>query len=428
MKRVITITILSLFVTYIVGQEQTILEQEIKNIFKELAVSTNKTQKLWDKNLYGHLLLIDPETREIYANMPDSAKELKLINGIYEGNYPKNKNFANTSVHWNGDNWSIVLLPLPTNKYDRISLLAHERFHVIQSDLGFTTSEGDNQHLDTKEGRIYLRLELEALKQALTYSQKQEILKHLTNAFIFRSYRQSHFRGSKLQENNLELNEGLAEYTGEVTSGRPDKEKSTHFINSIDKFMKNATFIRSFAYQTIPVYGYLLDKTQKGWNKKVNSDTNLTDFFENAFQIVLPDDLQNVVDSLAYSYNYALINNEEVKREDEMIQRIADYKQRFVEQPHFDITLEKMNISFNPMNLISLAEKGTVYPTLNITDNWGVLSVTNGALLSSDWRKISISNPKNMDGNKLSGDGWTLILNEGYIVTIKDGSFRLKKQ
>lgn len=52
-----------------------------------------------------------------------------------------------------------------------------------------------------------------------------------------------------------------------------------------------------------------------------------------------------------------------------------------------------MNVSFDPRNIIPVEDKGTVYPQIRVTDNWGILEVTKGALMSPNWDKISVSSP-----------------------------------
>ena len=55
---------------------------------------------------------------------------------------------------------------LPTPRHRREFML-HELFHRIQPDLGLITLSGQNAHLDTVEGRVWLRLEWRALARAL---------------------------------------------------------------------------------------------------------------------------------------------------------------------------------------------------------------------------------------------------------------------
>lgn len=427
MKRIFFIVLMFISINSFGQEKKTIPIEDFNACFQETEVAAKKSRNIWGINIYGPIMLINPGTREIYANNQDSLGELKRHGRIYTGVFPKNENIANTFVHWNGTDWATVMLPLPKNKYDRISLLIHERFHAVQSKLGFIQSNGDCAHLDSKDGRIYLRLELEALKKAVLASSKSEINEHVTNAFIFRKYRQSLFPESDIQENKLELNEGLAEYTGEAGCGRPEKQKAGHFTRNIDASMLNPTFIRSFAYQTIPVYGYLLDKKQHGWNRRIYNNTNLTDFLIDAFQVKLPVNLKDAVSELADFYSGGVITNEETIRDENRKNLVVEYKSRFIERPHFEIKFEKMSISFDPRNIMPLEDKGTVYPNINVIDQWGVLHVTDGALMSPDWKKITVTNPTDMDGNKLSGKGWTLELNKGYSVIITDGNFGLKK-
>lgn len=197
-----------------------------------------------------------------------------------------------------------------------------------------------------------MRLELEALKKAVQSSVTKEEMVHIRNALTFRKYRHSLFPGADSTENLLELNEGLAEYTGAIISGRNKKQTVVHFEKSIREFFSNPTFVRSFAYQTIPVYGYLLYSTKKNWNKNISIKTNLTDYFIEAFNVSIPYDLQNTVETISNQYNGQIIIAEETEREERTKQIIAEYKSKFIEQPHMEIHLEQMNISFNPGNII----------------------------------------------------------------------------
>jgi hypothetical protein len=90
-----------------------------------------------------------------------------------------------------------------------------------------------------------------------------------------------------------------------------------------------------------------------------------------------------------------------------------------------------MNVSFDPGNLIPLENYGTVYPNLRITDNWGILTVEGGALLSSDWTKVIVTVPEESNTNKVRGKGWTLELKSDQYVIIRDeasSNYYLKKK
>lgn len=398
--------------------------------FQEIKNKTSKAYKLWNVDLYGGILLVDTKTREVYSNQPDPKNELKPQGNIYVGKLPENINVANTSVKWNDKIWAMIMLPLPKDEYDRINLLAHELFHKEQSSLGFIQNNKESNHLDSKEGRIYLRLELEALKKAVIANSQKEQKRHLTNAFVFRKYRNSLFPQSEVIENDLELNEGIAEYTGFMVSNRDKKRIAEHFITTTDAFLKNPTFVRSFAYVTIPMYGYLLSEKDQYWNQEVSSKTNLTDFFLQHLKIKTPTDLKAAVDKNAKEYNGSLISNEEEIRESIIKKQIENYKLKLIDQPHLVINFENMNVSFDPRNILPIEDKGTVYPNIKVNDNWGILTVENGALMSSNWNKINVSAPTKISDQEVEGDGWTIKLKENYMVKKdeKTGNYILLKK
>lgn len=429
MKQPILTLLSFLLLQSVLGQEKQALEKNIPVIFNEIKTETKKSYSLWNKDLYGPILLVDPKTRQVFANEADTAGILKQNEDLFTGTLPDPINIANTAMRFAGKSWAMIMLPLPQNKEDRNNLLAHELFHTIQPSLGFALNNPENNHLDKKDGRVYLRLELEALKKAVQSSFKNELHRHLASALTFRKYRHLCYKGADTTENLLEMNEGLAEFTGFIVSGRTKEQAKVHFVNGIHTFFTNPTFVRSFAYQTIPVYGYLLYGKNKNWNKEINPKTNLTNYFIKAFNINTSANLKAAVESLADSYNGKTILQEETAREEKAQKLIAEYKLRFIEQAHFTIKFEKMNVSFDPRNIIPIEDKGTVYPNIRVTDLWGVLTVEKGALMSANWDKISVTNPVKVEEKRIIGEGWTLELNEGYALEKDDsGNFKLKRE
>ena len=156
---------------------------EYTPIFNEINEILNRHSKFWDTKLYGPILLVNPTTREFISNQDTST--------ITKGILPDSVTIANTTVFWNSKQWAMITLPLPQNKLERNNLIIHELFHSMQHKIGFNKlNEANNQHLDTYQGRILLKLELEALKKALLNTTKDTVNKHLKNAFIFRLKRQ----------------------------------------------------------------------------------------------------------------------------------------------------------------------------------------------------------------------------------------------
>ncbi|HZY36440.1 MAG TPA: hypothetical protein VFE53_07325 [Mucilaginibacter sp.] len=128
-------------------------------------------------------------------------------------------------------------------------------------------------------------------------------------------------------------------------------------------------------------------------------------------------------------YNGQEIFAQESMREAVMKKQSQIYTSEFVEQPHFELKFKKMGISFQYKNLMPPAGIGTVYPHLRVVDNWGILTVDKGALLSSDWTKVNVSIPLTITKEKIAGDGWTLELNSNYTIRkdIFDNNFYVTK-
>jgi|AGTN01.2.fsa_nt_gi hypothetical protein len=431
MKYLIGIWLMSVFVEAVSAQLSQVSADSISLYFRQVEEATGRYEGLWDKDIYGPILLVDPQTREIYANEPDEKGTLFRENDIYRGILSKEVPISNTDVQWNGKHWAMVMLPLPKNRYDRIDLITHELFHCAQPSLGFVMGREENNHLDDREGRISLRLEMAALEAALKARRFNQAEEHLRNALIFRKYRHQLYRGSETSENKLELLEGLATYTGQMMSGRDKWELREYLIRRINAFEKMPTFVRSFAYETVPVYGFFLYQKDNQWNKKIDSETDLTELFSEAFGMDRRILLQAYVKQVAEDYNGRWIADGETKREISNSARLDIYREKFFDRPHLEIRLEDMNMSFNPQNLIPLDEdEGTVYPTISISDNWGILTVNKGgALLRSDWRWVILSEPIEITEKKITGDGWIIELNKGYYVEkTPQGNYLMSKK
>jgi hypothetical protein len=419
MSKFLTIILLLLNPLTSIGQIQT-LEDTLSNYLDETREVTFANKELWGLDLYSPILFVNPNTRIVYANDVDVDGILKKSRRLYIGELPKSTNIANTALTWGGKRWAMIMLPLPNDKHDRLNLITHELFHRAQPQLNFDLNNADNNHLDRKDGRIYLRLELEALKSAILGGPGKTRQTHISNALTFRRARYQLYPKADSTENLLELNEGIAEYTGLVLSGRNDQQILRNITEALSQFLNNKTFVRSFAYQTTPIYGYLLSKSKRYWNKEISAQTNLSDYFQSSFKIKTPSNALEKATTVLKVYNGELIINEETKREELNIQLVKSQIEKFITNQHFELQFEKMNVSFDPRNIISLDKFGTVYPTIRVTDNWGILTVQNGALMSPNWNKITITEPTETTSNIVKGDGWTLELNVDLYTIRKD--------
>jgi hypothetical protein len=84
-------------------------------------------------------------------------------------------------------------------------------------------------------------------------------------------------------------------------------------------------------------------------------------------------------------------------------------------------------VQFNPSNLQPLGDAVTVYPTIRVSDDWGVIEGTNGALMKPDWSALVVAAPSSTAGSSIAGDGWTLELKPGWTIVpdARSGDFSL---
>lgn len=401
----------------------------VASLFEAVESATLHYSSLWNRDLKAPLLLVDPQNRSVFANSPDFQGILHACENIYTGTLPPDVVLANTATEWAGRRWAMVLLPLPDTFADCIRLVTHELFHVHQPALGFDLSNPDNPHLNQEIGRVSLRLELAALQKALQCSTLENQKTHILHALLFRLYRYALYPQARSTENSLDLNEGLAEYTGNCIAEQSPSETIQHFQKSGQQFLNNPSFSRAFAYQTLPIYGYLLKQHKPYWNQEITQSTDLTDYLIKAFEIKFPAD-QDSARALALSlYDGQRIFEEEQAKTRTYQQRVSDYREKLFECPHFSIPLTQMNLSFDPRNVIVVEDLGTIYPTLEMVAPWGAVTVNNGALINPDKTQLSLALPLIQVEDGVRGDGWMLEIAVGYEVRqdIRTGHYVLKK-
>jgi len=236
------------------------------------AICRSDLAKLWGISLCGPMLFVDPTTRSVVANQADREGILKRQGSVFVGVLPKEVNTANTATKWAGVYWTEILWPLPNQAESRRRLIAHELYHRIQDQVvKVSQSESGNSHLDTLEGRYLLQLEWNALAKALQAISPEERDSAARDVLLFRARRYQLFSSANRDESSLELNEGLAEYTGVVLANASPDEQIQAALHDIETHRGDPTFVRSFAYATGPAYGLLLDQMRPQWRKDIRS-------------------------------------------------------------------------------------------------------------------------------------------------------------
>ncbi|HEY7473303.1 MAG TPA: hypothetical protein VIE68_13265 [Gemmatimonadota bacterium] len=402
-----------------IAQEPPIDLAEAHRAFETAAIASDLDDaRLWGVRLFGPVLLVDPATRFVVADRPDPESRLESRADVWVGTLPESINPANTAVDWAGLRWTMVLWPTPSIPHARNRLLLHEMFHRIQEDVGLAANNPMNSHLDSKDGRTWMRLEMRALAEALTHegSARQAAIR---DALDFRARRRSLFPGAGPDEDALERNEGMAEYTGLVLSGLPAGALADRAAVGLEQQEGRETFSRSFAYATGPGYGVLLDESGKPWRTSLVEGASLSDLLEAAYA---PERSRVPPEGRIAWYDGDRVIAIETAREAARVAREAELRARFVAGPVVRVSPgSDFAFSFDPNDAESLEGLGTVYGATRIVDGWGVLEVTSGGALFlrnlEGWiTGVVVPAPAGAAAPPTAGEGWALDLAEGWIV------------
>lgn len=391
------------------------------------ALSDRDDGSLWGKPLYGPMMFVDPQSRMIVADRPDAQSKLQPEGDVCVGTLPPEQTIANTAVRFAGDHWTMVVWPPPRDRDSRGLLLIHELWHRIQDDLGFPSTGPANAHLDTANGRIWMRLEWAALRKALQ-SDGSARIDAIQDALTFRAFRRSMFPDAANEERSLEMHEGLANYTGAAIAGNSASARAQAAIHEIDAGEKKPTYVRSFAYASGPAYGLLLDALDPGWREGLKPTHDFGDLLGKAIGFSPPTDPAPLAQQRSSAFDHKRIAAEETKREENRQEMLAHIRAKLIDGPTLYLPFENMKIQLDPNGVVPLDDLGTVYPTARIVDAWGILTVTDGALINNTWSGVSVAAPINLTATPLTGPGWTLELSDGWrlVPGNNPGSHRLQ--
>ena len=375
--------------------------------------------RLWGRPVAGPILFVDPGTGFIVANRPDRDGKFDARDGVWISKLPEGMAPANTGIDIGGTRWAMIMWPLPDNRYTRGRLLMHESFHRIQDSVGIPGSNPGNAHLAAADGRIWLRLEMRALAEALLRT-GDEKRRALHDALTFRGKRHSLFPVAAEEERQLELNEGLAEYTGYRLSGLPAGVVADRVAVHLAQQEQQESQSRSFAYATGAAYALLLDAIGVSWRSSMKASSSLASHAAAANKITYVR--ESDAESRIAAYAGARMIAFEEAREANRIAQESRLRSRFLDGPVLSLPVgSRFNFSFNPNGAVPLSGLGTVYESSRISDEWGALDVTSGGVLMMRNEKghiteVIVSSPRVKDGI-VDGDGWKLTLAPGWSAT-----------
>jgi hypothetical protein len=379
---------------------------------------------LWGVQVTGPVLLVDPATRKLVANEADAEGRLTARGGVFVGTLPPDEPIANAPVEWAGKRWAMALvLFLGESEAERVTLLAHESFHRVQPGLGLYPFGAENSHLDAPAGRRWLQLEWNALAAALA-AEGEVRRAAVQDALDFRAARRASVAGAAASENALELREGLANYTGLRLAARGVPEVLAYVA---ERRRKEETFVRSFAYSSGPLYGYLLDAHRPGWRTELTAESDLGALL--AATLALAPDAERAEGRAAYHGDEALRAAEEA-RERQRQERLARFRAELVDGPVLVLDLTPVTArTMDTRKTFPFGPGQTVFTERRLVAAWGRLEVTGeGAILEDAEARLGRVSLRGAAADRRSGPGWKLELAEGWTLVpgTRDGDFRLR--
>ena len=394
-------------------------QQLAQEYFKEArALCERDGGRLWGVSLCGPMVIADAATGTIATSEPAPA-----------GDRPRALGYANAPVQWGGITWSAYVWEMipKDDRGERGRLFMHELFHCIQGRLGLTAGGSgpvENSHLDSLEGRYWMRLEWRALARALGASGAART-SAIADALAFRAVRHQRFPGAADREHPVEINEGIATYTQYVTGSESAQDAIRSAMATLAGSEASTSFVRTFAYASGAGYGLLLDALSPGWHRKITGASDFGQLLSAAAGVTpAPDAL-----AAAARYDGAQVRAAEEQRDRDQQAIIAELRRRYVDGPVLIVPRAGRGTS-NNMGATVIPGAGTVFRAMANKGAWGFFDAQGGALVSADEETISLPAPVVVDATTLKGDGWTATVGPGWTVQPgpRPGSFRVVRQ
>jgi hypothetical protein len=347
------------------------------------------------------MVFADARTRTLATNQPRPTAE-----------WPRTLGFANAPIEWGGERWASFVWDFTTalpKARERGELMLHELFHRIQPDLGLITPSGKNGHLDTVEGRFWLRLEWRALARALGQS-GEDRKRAVSDAAAFQLMRRSQFADAAENERVEEIREGLAQYTGTAATAASHAEAVASALEHLASAERHETFLQQ-SYTTGVAYGFLLDDASADWRRRVRSDSDLGQMLMAALGVT---PTANAVEASG-RYGGTELRVEEQARDERHRAFVRELQNRFVDGPAL-LVPSGGGGTFNAVGATPIPGVGTVYfSRYRIKGDWGTLDATNGVLIADDGAR-RLPGPVRIEGANITGDGWTVTVAAGWSV------------
>ncbi|HLN21188.1 MAG TPA: hypothetical protein VK213_08875 [Bacteroidales bacterium] len=402
--------------------------QKASAYFREMEEICNRDNgSLWGKNLYGPVMLVERSTRRIYANQPDSEGLLKEKDGIYTGLYPNELITMYAPAIYGGTLYAMVPVPNEANEKRITSWMIHVLFHCMQISNGSKHLIFNHTNMDEDETRLWMKLEWKALKKAVN-STGTERNTAIRDALVFRCTSREFYSQYSDESNMFETYEGLATFTDFRLNSSTDEEYKTRLTEFLEWIYNMPSYASLYGNITGALYASLL--YDAGYNLQ-NIQTGSVDLGKlvcEVYKIELPHICRDVAGSLALCYDLPVIMTEEKERMSAIQERLHKLTATFTDRAVVYLELEDPSFDFEPEDSQPVDSLGTLYNSMRVSDNWGKLAVDKGGcLVSGNFRFLRVTAKGfRTEKNRISGEGWNLMLNNGWELVKVESNYFLR--
>ncbi|MGH9241347.1 MAG: hypothetical protein ACRD3G_25145 [Vicinamibacterales bacterium] len=379
---------LLVFVGHAVPAAAQVDQQRAQEYFNEVQVLCERDGgRLWGVSLCAPMVIGDMRTRTFATSQPAP-----------EGARPQLVGLVNAPIQWGGVTWGAYAwdFVIDDTPRGRRELMLHELFHAIQPQLGLLVPAPASEHLDSVDGRYWMRLEWRALARALRESGEQRALAI----------------GAQ------EITEGLAAYTATVVAAESAADALASAVDQLTKAETQESFVRTFAYASGPAYGLLLDASSAGWTRRVRGSDDLAALVMRTVAVQTATD----VTRSAARYGGVELRALEQRRRQQRDERVAELRLQFVDGPMLRIPGAGSG-SFDARGAVVIPGIGTVYfGAYRFSGDWGALAAEQGVLVESDGGARRVPAPVRRDDTTVAGNGWTFTAKPGWV--IREGARR----
>lgn len=222
--------------------------------------------------------------------------------------------------------------------------------------------------------------------------------------------RRSQFANAAENERVEEIGEGLAQYTGTVTTAASRPEAVASAILHLAGAEGQETFLQQ-SYTTGMGYALLLDDASADWRRRVRSDSDLGQMLMAALDVT---PVANAVEAAA-RYGGVELRAAEQTRAEQRRAVVRELQNRFVDGPVL-LVPSGGGAAFNAVGATPIPGVGTVYFNRYTTKGeWGALEAMNGVLIRDDGTR-QLPGPVRIEGATLTGNGWTVTVARGWTV------------